>query len=142
VHWPTREVAVVVEIADFETDGGYIEDSLAIGQDHLGSEWRFRVVPAINGYIVPALALLPSAHVPLPDQNFSKEWRDHVDLPFLSSESVDRFDEAMAACTKISGILCCRDPENLHSDEHEVFSKSVESLLPKQLKRPALSIWH
>jgi hypothetical protein len=127
VHWPAREVAVLVEITDFETDAGYIEDSLTMGQDHLGTDWRFRVVPAVNGYVVPALALLPSSHVPLPDQDFAKDWRDHIDRPFLSPEAVDRFDEALAACIQLSGILACRDPENLHPDENEVFSRSLES---------------
>lgn len=127
VYWPAREVAVLVDITDFETDAGYIEDSLAAGQDQLGNAWRYRVVPVINGYVVPALAVLPSAHVPLPDQDFAKDWRDHIDRPFLSPEIVDRFDAALAACTLLSGILACRDPHNLHPDEHEVFSKSVES---------------
>lgn len=127
VYWPSREIAVLVEITDFETDAGYIEDSLAMGQDHLGNEWRFRVVPVIKGYVIPALALFPSAHVPLLDQDFAKNWRDHIDRPFLSPQIVDRFDEALTACTQLSGILACRDPEDLHPDEHEVFSKSIES---------------
>lgn len=127
VYWPAREVAVLVEITDFETEAGYIEASLAAAQDHLGTDWRFRVVPVINIYVVPALAVLPSSHVPLPDHDFAKDWRDLIDRPFLSPEIVDRFDEALTACTQLSGILACRDPENLHPDEQEVFSKSVES---------------
>lgn len=127
VYWPAREVAVLVEIADFETDAGYIEDSLMMGQDYLGTDWRFRIVPVLNGNVVPALALLPSSHVPLPDQDFTKDWRGHIDRPFLFPEIADRFDEALAACNQLSGVLACRDPENLHPDEHEAFSKSVES---------------
>ncbi len=127
VYWPACEVAVLVEITDFETDAGYIEDSLAAGQDHLGNDWRFRVVPIINGYVVPALAVLTLSHVPLPDKDFAKDWRDFIDRQFLPSEFVDRFDKALAACTQLSGILACRDPENLHPDENEVFSKLVES---------------
>ncbi|MEX0915951.1 MAG: hypothetical protein WDZ60_08660, partial [Wenzhouxiangellaceae bacterium] len=127
VYWPAREVAVLVEITDFETDAGYIEDSLAAAQGHLGTDWRFRVVPVINNYVVPALAVLPSSHVPFPDHDFTKDWQDLIDRPFLSPEIVDRFDEALTACTQLSGILACRDPENLHPYEQEVFSKSVES---------------
>ncbi len=127
VYWPAREVAVLVGIVDFETDGEYLEASLAAGQDHLGNDWRFRVVPLINGYVVPALALLPSSNVPLPDQDFAKEWSDHIDLPFLTPEIVGSFDGAMAACMVLSGILACRDPEDLHPDEHEVFSKSIKT---------------
>lgn len=127
VYWPAREVAVLVEVADFETDAEYIEDSLAAGQHHLGSDWPFRVVPVVNGYIVPSLAVIPSSHVPLPDHGFAKDWRDTINQPFLSPEIIDWFDEAVTACTQLSGILACRDPENLHPDENEVFSKSVES---------------
>jgi len=127
VYWPAREIAVLVEITDFETDAGYIEDSLTMGQDHLGTDWRFRVAPVINGYVVPALATLPSSHIPLPDQDFAKDWRDHIDRPFLSPEIVDRFDEALAACNQLSGILACRDPDNLHPDESEAFSLALES---------------
>jgi hypothetical protein len=127
VYWPAREVAVLVEIMDFVTDAGYIEDSLTVGQQHLGSDWRFRVVPVINGYVLPALALLPSSHVPLPDQEFTKDWQEHINRPFLLPRIVDRFDEALAACNQLSGILACRDPENLHPEEIKVFSQAVES---------------
>jgi len=126
VYWPAREVAVLVEIEDFETDGENFEATLAAGQDHLGNDWRFRVVPLINGYVVPALALLPSSTAPLPDQCFAKDWNDHIDHPFLSPGIVASFDEALAACMNLSGILACRGLENLHPDEHEVFSKLIE----------------
>ena len=49
VYWPAREVAVLVEITDFETDTHYIEDGIAIGQQHFRNDWRFRVVPVLNG---------------------------------------------------------------------------------------------
>ncbi|GAB3681975.1 hypothetical protein [Salinisphaera aquimarina] len=127
VYWPAREVAVLVEITDFETDAGSIEASLAAAQNHLGTDWPFRVVPVINNYVVPALALIPSSHVTLPDHDFAKNWQGLIDRPFLSPEIVDRFDAALTACTQLSGILACRDPENLHPNEQEVFSKAVES---------------
>ena len=127
VYWPAREVAVLVEITDFETDSRYIEDTLSLGQQHLETDWRFRIVPVLNGYILPALALLPSSHMPLPDQDFANDWREHIDRPFLSPEALDRFDEALAACVQLSAILACRDPENLHPDEDRVLSKSLES---------------
>jgi len=127
VYWPAREVAVLVEIAEFETDAGYLEDSLTAGQDHLGTDWRFRVVPVINGYVIPTLAVIPSSHLPLPEHDFAKDWRGILNRPFLLPEIVDRFDEALAACTQLSGILACRNPENLQPDEHEVLSRSIES---------------
>lgn len=127
VYWPAQEVAVLVEITDFETDAGYIEDALSLSQKHLGTDWRFRIVPVLNGYVLPALALLPSSHMPLPDQDFAKDWHAQIGRPFLSPEVLDRFDEALAACTQLSAVLTCRDPENLHPDEEKVFSKSIES---------------
>lgn len=127
VYWPAQEVAVLVEIADFETDARYIEDSLSIAQQQLGNDWRFRVVPVINGLVMAPLALLPSSHGPLPDQNFAKKWKPVIDHPFFSSELVDRFDEALAACIHLSGILTCRDLENLHPDESAVLSRSIDS---------------
>ena len=127
VYWPAREVAVLVEVADFETDGEYLETTLAAGQDHLGNDWRFRVVPLINGHVVSALAIIPSSTILLPDQDFATDWRHHIDHPFLSLGIVGSFDEALAACWKLSGILAYRDPGKLHPDEQEVFSKSVET---------------
>ena len=127
VYWPAKEVAVVVEIADFETDAHCIEDSLTIGQEQLGSDWRFRVVPVLNGQVLASLAILPSSHVPLPDQDFAQEWRDHIELPFLSSEIVERFDDAFTASMQLSAIIACRDLKNLHSEEDAVFSRLTES---------------
>ncbi len=127
VYWPAREVAVLVEIADFETDARYIEDGLAIGQQLLGNDWRFRIVPVINGQVLASLALLPSSHMPLPDQDFAREWQEHINRPFLSSGTAERFDEAMAACTQLSAIMACRELENLHPEEDEAFSKAIDS---------------
>ena len=65
--------------------------------------------------------------MPLPDQGFAQEWREHIDLPFLSSGTAERFDEAIAACVQLSAIMACRELENLHAGEDEVFSKAIES---------------
>ncbi|WP_006745855.1 hypothetical protein [Thioalkalivibrio paradoxus] len=127
VYWPAREVAVLIEITDFEADAQYIEDALAMGQRHLENDWRFRVVPVINGYVLPTLALLPSSHTPLPDHDFAEAWKEHINRPFFSSQIVDRFDEALAACNQLSGILSCRDFENLHAKEKRAFSQALES---------------
>jgi DNA-binding transcriptional ArsR family regulator len=127
VYWPAKEVAILVEITDFEKDAAYIEDTLSLGQQHLGTDWRFRIVPVLNGYVLPALALLPSSHIALPDLDFEKDWCEHIDRPLLSPEILGRFDKALAACTQLSAILTCRDPENLHPDEERVFLKCFES---------------
>ena len=126
VYWPAREVAILVEIADFETDR-YLEDGIAIGQQRFRNDWRFRVVPVLNGQVLASLAILPSSHMPLPDQDFAKEWREHINLPSLSSEIANSFDEAFAACLQLSAIMACRDLEDIHPEESDVFSKSIES---------------
>ncbi len=125
-YWPAREVAVLMEIADFETDA-YIEAGLAIGQKYLGNDWRFRVVPVMNGQVLATLALLPSSQMPLPDLDFAQEWQEYIDLPFLSSETLERFDGAIVACTQLSGIMACRDLENLHPEEEEARLAAIES---------------
>lgn len=127
VYWPPMEVAVLVEIADFETDVHYIENCLLVGQEQLGQDWPFRVVPVINGQLVSTLALLPSSQMPLSDQKFAQKWKSHIDLPFLSPETSEAFDAALTACTQISAIINCRDLTNLHPEEDDVFSKAIEA---------------
>ena len=127
VYWPAKEVAITVDIENLETDANYIEDSLGLGQQCLGSNWRFRVVAVINGIVLAPVALAPSSPVPLPDLNFSDEWQPNISLPFFTSEAVAAFDGALAACMQLSGIMVCRDLDNLHPDEHKVFSKVLEA---------------
>ena len=103
-----------------------MEDGLTTGKQHLGNDWPFRIVPVINGQVLASLALVPSSHIPLPDQDFAREWQEHIDRPFLSSEILERFDEAIAACVQLSAIMTCRELENLHPEEVKVFSKAKE----------------
>ncbi len=127
VYWPAKEVAVLVEIADFEADARYMEDGLAVGRQHLGTNWPFRIVPVLNGQVLASLAVLPSTHVSLPDLGFAQEWRGHIDRPFLLSGTAERFDEAITACTQLSAIMACRELETLHPQEAEAFSKAIET---------------
>ena len=127
VYWPAKEVAILMEISDFKTDAHCLDDGIAVGQQHFQNDWRFRVVPVLKGQILASLALLPSSPVPLPDRDFAKEWQKHINLSILSSKIANRFDEAFTACVQLSAIMACRDLENLHSEENDVFSKSIES---------------
>lgn len=127
IYWPPMEIAVLVEIEDFEKDASYIEEAFSVGQEQFGQDWRFRVVPVINGQVIPGLALLPSSQMPLPDLKFAKEWKSNIDLPFLSSETSDAFEQAVKACGEISAILNCRDLEILHPEEDDVFSKAIDA---------------
>lgn len=127
VYWPAREVAILVEISDFKTDAHYLDDAIAVGQQHFQNDWRFRVVPVLKGQILGSLAFLPSSPVPLPDYDFAKEWQEHINLSILSSEIANRFDEAFTACVQLSAIMACRNLKDLHAEESDVFSKSIES---------------
>jgi energy-coupling factor transporter ATP-binding protein EcfA2 len=135
IYWPPMEIAVLVEIEDFETDVRYIEETFSVGQEQFGQDWRFRVVPVINGQVVPGLALLPSSQMPLPDPKFAKEWQSNIDLPFLSSETSEAFEQAVKACGEISAILNCRDLENLHPEEDDVLCKAIDAFKRNRL-------WH
>ncbi len=127
VYWPAREVAVLVEITDFEIDARYLEDCLVLGEQLFGNDWPFSIAPVINGRVLASMAFLPSSQMPLPDYDFAQKWQDHIEQPFLLSETLEKFDEARAACTQLSGIMMCRDLGNLHPKEEEVFSSAIES---------------
>ena len=128
IYWPAMEVAILVDVADFETNVGCIDDCLSVGRDQLAEDWRFRVAPVINGQVVASLALSPSLQSsPLPDVDFAQKWQTHIALPFLSSEISEAFDSAVAACIQISEIVNCRDLTNLHPEEEDVFSKVIDS---------------
>ena len=127
VYWPAEEIAVVVEVTNLETELAHFDYYLSVGQRQLANDWRFRIVPALDGHLIPELALIPSSPVPLPDLNFRTEWQGHVGLPFLSSENSEAFDAAVAACIQLSAITNCRDMANLHSEEEEVLSRAANS---------------
>ncbi len=132
IYWPAAEVTILTEIEDFETDGDYLEDSLEAGQQHFGNDWRFRVAPVINGHVLGSFALISSSQMPLPDQDFAQDWSEHIDLPFLSGERAELFNETITACTYLSAIIACRDLERLHPKEDAVFSKAIESFNEKK----------
>jgi len=127
IYWPPMEVAILIKVSSFETDIHYIMESIEVGLDILGKEWRFRVVPVVCGQVVPRLALLPSSKMPLPDLSFTEQWKSFIDLPFLIAETTDAFDQAVNACNTISSILNCRDLDNLHPEEDSILSKAKDT---------------
>ncbi len=125
IYWPAKKVAVLIEIDDFETYLENLEDFMALCQEHL--EWQFSIVPLLNGYVIPTLAMVSAAHMPLYDQNFEKIWQNYIDYPFLCSPLLDKFDKAMGACFQLSAILTCCNLENSHPDEEGLWLNSLES---------------
>ena len=56
IYWPAREIAILVEVTDVETQWTrYVEDSLRIAKLHIGDDWPYRVAAVINGHVVAAL---------------------------------------------------------------------------------------
>ena len=127
-YWPAREVAVSVEIEAIETHWlPNLEELLSLATEHLDNDWPFRIVPVMNGQILPSLAILATSHMPLPDQDFARNWADFTDRPMHSSFFMEKFEEAADACMQISAIANSRGLENLHPDENEILSRTVEA---------------
>ncbi|MBT2970337.1 MAG: hypothetical protein KME56_11435 [Candidatus Thiodiazotropha sp. (ex Ctena orbiculata)] len=125
-YWPPREIAIAVDIKDFETDAEYIDTAFEVADRLFNDTWLYRIVPVINGFIVAPLAMLPSSNIPLPDQDFRKNWEDYIALPFISSPILEKLDEALAACFQVSAITSCRNLDSLHPEEDEALSSAIE----------------
>ncbi|MGB1457884.1 hypothetical protein, partial [Spongiibacter marinus] len=125
--WPPRETAIAVNINDFEVDAEYIDAVFEVADRHFNGTLLYKVVPVINGFIIAPLAMLQSSNIPLPDQDFRKNWEDHIALPFFSSPILGKFDEALAACIQVSAILACRQLEALHPDEESALSDAIDA---------------
>ena len=130
VYWPAREVAVLVEIADFETDAHYIEDGIAVGQQYFRNDWRFRVVPVLKGQSSSVFSDFFLRRIcRLPDQGFVQMNGGSIStFPSSSSEIAKSFDEAFTACVQLSAIMaCCVIWKIRIRRRRDVFSKSIES---------------
>ncbi len=127
VHWPSVEVAIAVDIKDFETDAEYMEAAFALADHHFENNWRYRIVPVINGFVVAPLAMLPSSYLPLPDHDFTKDWKEYIKDYLISSQVVEYFDKALDACGQVSAVIACRDLDLLHPVEDKVLSDAIET---------------
>ena len=129
VYWPPQEIAILVEVSDVEVESlAALYDALAAGQEHFAQDWPFRAVPSMHGQVLADLALCPSSLMPLPDENFARDWSENVDQPLHSVASLTRpFDDGIAACQRVSAILTCRGLEDLHPEEENALSQALES---------------
>ena len=127
-YWPAREVAVVVEVEDIDTQWlPNVEELLLLGQNHFDNDWPFRMVPVMNGKILTSLACLPTSQMPIPDEKFTQDWAEFVDRPLFSPILLEKFEEAAGACMQISAIVNSRGVQDLHPDEDECLSTAVET---------------
>lgn len=127
VYWPSIEIAIAVDVNDFETDAEYMEAAFSLADHHFENNCRYRIVPVINGFVVAPLAMLPSSHSPLLDQDFTKDWKDYIKGHFISSQVVKYFDKALDACVQASAVIACRDLDQLHPLEDKVISDVIET---------------
>ncbi len=128
VYWPAREVVILVEITDFETQWGrYIDETLSLGKRYLNDDWPYTTVPIMNDQVLAPLALRPSSHMPLPDPDFVRKRSDCIDKPIFSSTLGEKFDEAIAACVHVSAIITCRGVKDLHPEEDEILAMAVDT---------------
>jgi len=126
VYWPAREVTILIYINNLEAGLEYQEAAFQSAEKYLKNDCRYRVVPVINGFVIPSLAMLPSSHTPLPDHDFLKEWKDHITVPFMFSQAIEEFDKALGACIQISGMLACCDLEKLHPEEEKALNDAIK----------------
>ena len=128
VYWPAREVVILVEITDFETQWGrYVEETLSLGKHYLNDDWPYTTVSIMNDKVLAPLALRPSSHMPLPDPDFAREWSDYIDKPIFSSTLGEKFDEAIVACMHVSAIITCLGVKDLHPEEEDVLAMAVHT---------------
>lgn len=125
-YWPPREIAISVNIHDFESDAEYMDVAFSVADHQLNGKWPYRIVPVINSFVVAPLAMLPSSNMPLPDQDFKDNWQDHIPVPFVSSHILEKLDQALAACIQVSAIITCRNLDSLHPDEDRALSDAIE----------------
>ena len=127
-YWPPREIAILVEVPDVEPESlARLDESLTVAQEHLGTDWPFRAAPAIQGHVLADLALCPSSFMPLPDQDFARDWSEHLVQPIHTIAGSTRpFDEGIAACHRVSAILTCRGFTDLHPEEENALSRAIE----------------
>ncbi len=127
-YWPAREVAVLVEVEDLAEQWlPNVEELLSITANDLDNDWPFRAVPTMNGQVLASLALVPTSHIPLPDQEFAQKWADFIDQPVHSSVLSETFEEAVEACLQVSAIVNARGAQDLHPEEDEVLSRAVDT---------------
>ena len=104
-----------------------VEELLSLGTRHLDNDWPFSAVPVMNGQILVSLAMLPTSHLPLPDQDFARDWGEFVDTPIHSSVLMDKFNEALDACMQVSAIIKCRRMDGLHPDEDALLLRAINT---------------
>ena len=127
-YWPAREVAILVEIDDLADQWvPILEELLSVAADHLRNDWPFTAVPVMNGQVLPSLAVVPTSHIPLPNQEFAQKWANSLDRAMFASTLLKTFEEAVDASLQISAIINARGIQALHPEEDAVLSQALDT---------------
>ncbi len=126
--WPPMEVSILVVISCYIEEQSCIEDCFSLGKNILGETWQYSVVPVINNYALPALALLSGPNGPSLDFDYAKRWSDRIGFPLMQPVTLDYFNQTLETAIQISGLLAYIDFENHHSDELDTLTSRLDTL--------------
>jgi len=97
-----------------------------MGTKLLVPDWKYCIVPEINGLVICDLAYIPSSDGAIADPSFQEKWRSFIDSPFFVTKVSNAFVNAVKACNQVSSIIKCCKFSELHKDEEEVLHRSIE----------------
>ena len=140
-YWPAVDIAVVIEISDFEEDMEYLERGLLACKEVLGHNWIYCVVPAMSGVVLAEFAMQLSCDETrlLPDSTFAVAWRKYIKKPCLTASNSIAFDKAFNACDTVSAIINARNIENLLPEEDAALAKSIDNF---EVNHKAVADYH
>ena len=134
-YCPAREIAILVHANDLADEWVPMLDGLLnVANKLLDNDWPFTAVPVMNGQVLTSLAVVPSSHSPLRDEEFARKWASSLDRPALVPALLETFEEAVAASVEVSAIINSRGTNALHPDEDSVLSRSLAKLENKMIE--------
>jgi len=125
--WPPKEVAIVFEINDLEEEMFFLDEVYEVVQGVLKGDFPYCFVPCLKGFLLDNFALHPVNNRPFPVENFKGRWGDVIGLPCLSVPIIPLIDKALNACGTLSGIISCRDLDELNVLEETLFDRALET---------------
>lgn len=131
-YWPAVEIAILIMVEDIEIGFLQLKECMMIAKDIIRQCWPFKVVLVIQGTVVPAFAFEPTSGDILPedflypDTDFTKDWQEHIDLPFHIPVVSHDFDKAINACIQLSAIFNCHNFEKDNSEEEKAIDNLID----------------
>ena len=127
VYWPPYELAVLVDIDDFESQASYLDDGFEVARDQIKQDYRYTIVPVTNGQVIGQLALRETMNLILPVDGFEDEWRSSLELPLSNPYLSEPFQTAVTFASIVSAIALCKEvDQSLLEVEANLFSEAFE----------------